>query len=126
MNKTIIKNILLFIFIFGLYGSGSLAYNEFLQAGTCPNIGGIPACYIIFTCLLIPFITHIFNWSKLVYFLFTLIALTIAVIGTLGQLLNKVQCPKTSEGIPMCYISLIIFTSLIVLKLILLKKKRVS
>lgn len=36
------------IFIFGLLGAGNLAYQEFLQVGTCPKLGVIPACYIIF------------------------------------------------------------------------------
>jgi len=111
------------IFILGLLGAGNLAFNEFLQEGTCPKLGFVPACYIIFSCLIIPFGTHIFGKGKIIYFLFTSIALVIAAYATVGQLLGKVQCPKTDDGFPMCFISLAIFTSLVVLKSVHLKKK---
>jgi lipopolysaccharide export LptBFGC system permease protein LptF len=105
-------------------GAGNLAFHEFLQEGTCPKLEFLPACYLIFGCLVIPFISHIINKGKVIYYLFTGIALTIATYATIGQLLNFVQCPKTESGIPMCYISFIIFASLVLLKLVLSKMNR--
>jgi len=123
MTTKIINYSIYIIFIFGLYGAGNLAYDEFLQEGTCPKLGIIPACYIIFSCLLIPFFTHVFNKGKFIYFIFTSFALVIATYATFGQLFGKVQCPKTSDGIPMCYISFGIFASLVILKIFLRKKQ---
>jgi hypothetical protein len=105
-------------------GAGNLAFHEFLQEGTCPKLGFLPACYIIFSCLIIPFISHIINKVKVVYYLFTGIALAIATYATMGQLFGNVQCPKTESGIPMCYISFMIFASLVLLKLVLSKMNR--
>lgn len=122
--KTNLVNYLLYIlFIVGIYGSGKLAYHEFLKEGTCPKLVMIPACYIILACFIIPFLTLIANRGKLIYFLFTGFALTLATYATIGQLIDKVQCPKTESGIPMCYISLALFTCLFLLKIILLNKK---
>lgn len=121
MKKTINYGIYA-VFIFGILGAGNLAFTEFLHKGTCPKLGVIPACYIIFGCLLIPFVAHIFNKGKVVYFLFASFALAIATYATVGQLFGNVQCPKTGSGFPMCYISFGIFFSLVVLKIIQIRK----
>jgi len=123
MVNKIVNGLIYVLFIFGIYGAGSLALTEFYQNGTCPKIGIIPACYIILICLIIPFITHVLNKGKMLYFIFTAIALAIATYGTVGQLFGNIQCPKTESGLPMCYISFAIFTSLVVLKMRLYKKK---
>jgi hypothetical protein len=124
MKVNIIKYLISIIFILGIYGAGNLAYNEFLHEGTCPKLGIIPACYIIFICFVIPFVAHFFNKGKVIYFLFTGFALTLATYASIGQLLGNLQCPKTEGGLPMCYISFGVFTSLVWVKILLLKKKR--
>ena len=125
MSEKIINYSIYGIFIFGILGAGNLAYYEFLQAGTCPKLGFVPACYVIFSCLVIPFIVHVFNKLTIVYYLFTGIALVIATYATIGQLLGYVQCPKTDNGFPMCYVSFAIFFSLVVLKIAHLKNNKV-
>jgi len=47
MNKKRINYSIYIVFIFGLFGAGNLALNEFLQVGTCPKLGFVPAllCY---------------------------------------------------------------------------------
>ena len=110
------------IFIMGIGGASSLVYNEFTNGLICPKLIGIPACYIIMLCFLIPFISHLFNLHKLYYYIGTGLAFSIALYGSVMQLLRVVECPKTNRGLPMCFISLSIFTGLIILKLISLKK----
>ena len=121
--KRLLNICIYIVFIFGIYGAGNLVLTEFFNGGTCPKLLTIPACYIIFGCLIIPFISHIFNKGKIIYFLLTTMAFIIAIYATIGQLFNIIQCPKTEKGIPMCYVSFAIFTSLIGLKIILLRKK---
>lgn len=118
MKNKIINYSIYAVFVFGILAAGNLAYTEFLYEGTCPKLGAIPACYVILGCLLIPFVAHIFNKGKAVYFLFASFALAIATYATIGQLCGKVQCPKPESGFPMCYISFGIFFSLVWLKFI--------
>ncbi|WP_133673240.1 hypothetical protein [Maribacter caenipelagi] len=42
-------------------------------------------------------------------------ALLIVLLASVRQFIASAECPKTDLGIPMCYISLLIFTSLIIL-----------
>jgi hypothetical protein len=121
--KKVLPIILILIFVLSILGASSLVYNEFVNHSVCPKILTIPACYIIMGCFIIPLLGHLLKWNNSIYFIGTGLAFSIALYGTIMQLLEIIQCPKTSSGIPMCFISLSIFTSLILLKIILLKVK---
>lgn len=118
-----LKYVIHLIFLFGIYGAGTLAYNELIYGNICPKIINVPACYIILSCLIVPFIIHLIKENNSVYFIFTGLAWSIAIYGSIMEFLGVSKCPKTDTGIPMCYISLAIFTFLILLKIIQFKSK---
>jgi len=111
------------LFVVSIIATSQLVYTDFTVGNICPKLIGIPACYIILMCFAIPFLVHIFKGNSVYYFLGTGLAFTIAFYGTVMQVLNYVSCPKTSQNIPMCFISLGFFTTLIVLKLTINKTK---
>ncbi|CAM4102213.1 hypothetical protein [Zobellia nedashkovskayae] len=104
------------LFLIGLFGAGSLVISEFTTGDGCPKFGAVPACLIILICFILPFISHLLKKWNLIYFLFTGIAALIALVASIMQFIGNAECPKTDSGIPMCYISLLIFTSLIIFK----------
>jgi hypothetical protein len=120
------SKIIYILLIIGIISSGNLVLGEISNEGTCPKLGVIPACYLVFLCFLIPLIVHIsqgFTLSEaltkrlnIIYYLFTGFALTLATYASIGQVIGKIQCPKTDFGLPMCYISFVIFLSLVLLK----------
>lgn len=79
---------------------------------------GIPACYIILSCLILGVVSHSSNIDRknIIYYIGLGIALLIATIGTLGNVIGILECPKTETGMPMCYLSFIMFLSLLILK----------
>lgn len=106
------------ILLFGFYGAGNLSLaNYHKPGGICPKLIGVPACYIILSCLIVAGIGQLTgsNWA---YFLATGLAAGIAIAGTIGQLSGVMECPKTGGGTPMCYLSLTMFGSLILLKVV--------
>jgi hypothetical protein len=121
MLSKLINVLVALVFSFGIYGAGRLVYKEYIIKQVCPQILGIPACYIIMACLIIPLIAHIFNLRNNIYFAGTGIALTIATYGSISQLIGIADCPRTTNGMPMCYISFLIFLTLVVLKWINIK-----
>ena len=56
------------------------------------------------------------SYSDSIYFMFTGLAWIIAAYGAIMQISETIECPKTEEGIPMCYISFVMFSLLILLK----------
>ena len=119
-NKILFFSILIILLV-GLKGAGELVIEEFKTGNGCPKILQIPACLIILICFTVPLIIHIIKKLNILYFIFTGIAWSIAFTASIMQFLGNAECPKTSTGDPMCYYSLLIFSSLIILKIIELK-----
>ena len=115
LNKTLYWVISL-LFVIGIFGAGGLVLTEIRTGDGCPKLGVVPACVIILVCFILPFISHILKKWNLIYFLFTGLAAIIAIIASVLQFMGNAECPKTDTGIPMCYLSLLIFTILIILK----------
>ena len=113
--------LLLVIFVFSILATLNLVYTDFIEGNICPKIANIPACQIILVCFITPFLVHIFKWKPIYYFIGTGLAFSIALYGTIMQVLNYVSCPKTSSDVPMCFISLGIFSALITIKITLNK-----
>lgn len=115
---------------FAIYGSSTLAMNEWEIGNICPKILGIPACYIVAACFVVALIGHLLPHSKgkWIFFFFIGIVTLIASTGTIGELTGMTKCPRTDGGTPMCFISLAICLSLLGSKLALLKfsKKNMS
>ena len=117
MLKRIAYYAILGILIIGVYGAGGLVVEEFKTGEGCPKIMGIPMCLVILFCFLVPLIVHLLKKKNVLYFLFTGLAGSIALMASVMQLLGYAECPKTASGTPMCYYSLLLFSSLIVLKI---------
>lgn len=62
MSKVLHYAILLLL-LFGIYGAGRLSYRQFNAGDICPKILGVPACYVILACFIIPFFAELFALS---------------------------------------------------------------
>ena len=118
MTTKIIRLSIFVILIIGLIGAGGLVLEEFKTGDGCPKIIGIPMCLVILICIIIPFIAHLFKKWNLLYFLFTGLAGSVALVASIMQFTGNAECPKTSSGTPMCYFSLLLFSILFLLKTI--------
>ncbi len=118
MKIKIINFLLVTVFAIGILRAGNLVLRELEHPNTCPTLLGIPACYIILACFIIPFISHFYNRNNIIYFVFTGFAFIVALVASIMQFTNTGACPKTENGTPMCYYSLLLFTSLIVIKVL--------
>lgn len=106
------------VLLFGLYGAGQLSWANFQSPeGICPKLLGLPACYVILSCLLLAAGSHLLAYNP-TYWLATGFAASIAVVGTVGELSGTLSCPRTGSGTPMCFLSLAMFASLMVLKVL--------
>ncbi len=117
----LITYLIFVILIIGLLGAGSLVVEEFKTGEGCPKILGIPMCLVILICFIVPLIALLLKKWNILYFLFTGLAGSIALIASIMQFTGHAECPKTNSGTPMCYYSLLLFSSLIILKIYQLK-----
>jgi len=106
------------ILAFAVWGAANLSHTDWVQKDVCPKVLGIPACYIVVSVFLIASVMHLANVkvANYLYFAVLMIPLYLALKGTITELSGTVICPRTSGGIPMCYLSLGLCVSLIVSK----------
>ena len=123
MLKTVTYYVIVVILIIGLFGAGGLVVEEFKTGEGCPKIMHIPMCLVVLICFIIPLIAHLFKKWNVLYFLFTALAGSIALVASIMQFTGNAECPKTTSGTPMCYYSLLLFSSLIILKIYHIKNK---
>ncbi len=121
MAKQFTYYLILVILIIGINGAGGLVIEEFKTGVGCPKIMYIPMCLVILICFILPLIAHLIKKWNVVYFLFTVLAGTIALVASMMQFAGTAQCPKTASSTPMCYYSLLLFSSLTILKIYYLK-----
>jgi len=127
ISQTILSIAIIVVILVGLSGTIPLVQKDFTLGDICPKILGIPACYIILTCLIFAAVSHanFFKDKHRLYFVGVLTALSIAAFGTIGNMLGYLECPKSDSGIPMCYMSFALFFSLLVLKFIHIRSLRI-
>ena len=121
MSKKITYYSILIILIIGLFGAGGLVIEEFKTADGCPKIMQVPMCLVVLVCFIVPLIAHLLKKWNVLYFLFAGLAGSIALVASIMQYTEHAECPKTDSGTPMCYYSLLLFSSLIILKIYYLK-----
>lgn len=122
-TKKVLSIAITILLLIGIWGTGGLVWNEIQTGNGCPKIWIIPACVIVFICFLIPLIVHVLGKWDRVYFVFMGLALTIAIVASFMQFTGNGECPKLDNGTPMCYLSFLIFSTLIGLKITLLNKE---
>jgi hypothetical protein len=126
MSKKITYYSILVILIIGLFGAGGLVFEEFKTGEGCPKIMQVPMCLVVFICFVIPLVSHLLKKWNVLYFLFTGLAGSIALVASIMQFTGHAECPKTASGTPMCYYSLVLFSSLILLKIYHLKNNNLK
>ncbi|MBF8150592.1 hypothetical protein ITJ86_11835 [Winogradskyella sp. F6397] len=124
MLKQITYYSILVILIIGLFGSGALVLEEFKTGEGCPKLLHVPMCLVVFICFTIPLVAHLFKKWNVLYYVFTGLAGSIALVASIMQFTGHAECPKTASGTPMCYYSLVLFSSLILLKIYHLKTNK--
>lgn len=121
--KTLWFVLLLAINGFAIYGSFDLSMKDWTVGDVCPKILSIPACYIVFSFFVLAFVSHFLKHAnaKWIFFFAVGMVTLIATTGTVGELTGLAKCPRTSDGTPMCFISLGICISLLLSKVMLLR-----
>lgn len=107
----ILFTILTLILAFATYKSVELSISEIKAPGTCPAIGPVPACYIVLVGYSMAFIGSLLlifrkRFSLVLFLIGLSIPTLLAVVGTIGQLTGLMECPKTEDNTPMCFLSL--------------------
>ncbi|WP_010523102.1 hypothetical protein [Aquimarina agarivorans] len=128
MKKTIFYWLTTMVLILAIWGAGSLSFKDFSGVLSCPKFIGIPVCYLVFLFFILAGIGHLMSTKtgKIIFFVFIAIPGVLAFFASIAELNMAHTCPQTASGIPMCFISLGLCSTLVVFKYISLKQKNLA
>jgi hypothetical protein len=110
-----------------LGGIVPISIEHFQTGNACPNLGPVPACYVVSVSYVAMAIAVSIGWRALKWLFFVGAApvIVLALTGTSLELLGRPTCPRSESGWPLCYTSLIFGVSLLVTFLVaaLIEKK---
>ena len=124
--QRVIKVILLALLSIGLYGALSVSYLTVTDIAPCPTVVSIPACYVVTIGYFLMLLATLFNNKVTAKWLFIVGWTPVVLLALVGSMLELSQgdiCPKSSIGIPLCYVSLSFATLVAVLYWLLHKMK---
>ena len=81
----------------------------------CPEVGPIPACYLVAVCYALMAFAALINPRKLriAFVIGWAPVFALALAGSVLELMGHDTCPDAPNGVPMCFYSLALATALV-------------
>jgi len=94
--------------VFVLVRLAPVIRTEWADGSGCPNLGPVPACYLVAACYSLMGIAAIFNPVRLKIMFWTgwVPVFLLALTGTALEASGTPTCPLAANGTPMCFYSL--------------------
>lgn len=112
MKQHLVVPILLWgLLLMGLYGGISVSWDTFTEAAPCPEVTGVHVCYVILACYGLMILAQVMRASTLqniVFYSAWAIVFGVALFASVLEMSNGHTCPKSSGGLAMCYVSLLL------------------
>ncbi len=124
LKEAIARWLLVGISAIGVLGVAQISYSQFAGLSQCPQLGMIPACYIVLACYTLILIAAVCRRAmpSWVFWIGWLGVFAMAISGTVLELAGTQTCPRTASGTPTCYFSLAIAILLALLFIISFEK----
>ena len=119
--KHLIYYTIIFALLVAIYGAFDLSLKDFQGKISCPKLLGLPICYLVSLTFFLTFLSHMLESylpGEWLFFIFLAVPFTLAFGGTLTEMSGTIICPRSSGGIPLCYLSLALCSILFILKVL--------
>ena len=126
MLSRILRIVLAGFSVYVLSGIVSISITHWGSGNACPEIGPIPACYVVSVCYTAMGIASLL-WMKPLKWLFFVgvtPVILIALSGTALELIGRPTCPASDTGTPLCFYSLGVGVAMLILFIFALRLER--
>lgn len=100
---------LMILVVLGLWGALNVSFNTLTGKLPCPDVIGVPICYLVSVGYFLMLLSSLFSASKITNKLFYSgwgLVFVIALFGVISEIAIGGICPRSEHGIPLCYLSL--------------------
>lgn len=103
------------ISLFVLFRLVPVIQSEWLGQDGCPNIGPLPACYLVAVCYALMGFAALVNPRKLTiaFAIGWVPVFLLALSGSVLEVMGNDTCPHAPDGTPLCFYSLALATLLV-------------
>lgn len=109
---SVVNLLIALMLLIAIYGAFRVSRRDWIEKDVCPKLMRVPACYVVLVFFLIALVLHVMLLASVagVSALWVagaiLVPSFLALAGTLLELAGHKICPRSSNGIPMCFVSL--------------------
>ena len=100
----------------GVFGVVPIVQRQIIGAAACPTLGPVPACYLVLLGYGL-IVVSVFLAARYRLGIFAAGWLPLFILASAGsglELLGQVACPRSSTGIPACFLSLGLLSLIVV------------
>jgi hypothetical protein len=100
---------LMILVVLGLWGALNVSFNTLTGKPPCPDVNGVPICYLVSVGYFLMLLSSLFSASKITNKLFYSgwrLVFVIALFGAASEIAIGGICPRSEHEIPLCYLSL--------------------
>jgi len=117
--KVLLRLLLGCLIIIGVTGVIPVSYNTYLGLTQCPQISGIFICYIVSVGYITMLVAQIIPKNNIrlqntIFYSSWGVVFLVALIGVIFEIVQGNACPKSTTGIPLCYLSLLLTLSILI------------
>lgn len=104
----LLRIVLAILALIGIFSGGNLSLTHFHTGDTCPELGPIPACYLVFLAYVGVFVSALVtqHLARRIFLIGWAPIFGLAFIGALLHTFVQETCPVDGNGVPQCYYSL--------------------
>ncbi len=106
---------LLGLIALGWVGALRVSLDTIVDVKPCPQVVGVPACYIVLACYSMTALACVLQSRRLARVLFIagwMPAFLLAAVGTSLEITVGQTCPRSGSGVPLCFVSLALVLSI--------------
>jgi len=107
-SKVIAHWLLVGIAAVGVFGIARISMGQFTGQAQCPQLGDLPACYVVLACYTLILISAVLRSAipSWIFWIGWLGVFAMAMTGTVLEIAGMQTCPRTGGGTPTCFYSL--------------------
>jgi hypothetical protein len=116
IQQAALRGMLVLLIVVGLWGSLRLSFQTITGTAPCPGISGVPLCYVVgigYLSMLVSQIPFLGRLKSQLFYPAWAIVFLIAISGVGFEIFVGDACPRSDEGVPMCYLSLFFCSAII-------------
>jgi len=124
MKNNALNILIIVILALGTYFILQVSYLHYTEELKCTSFLIVPACYLGSIYFIFLLIFHIVKKQEVLFFIFLGAGLALSIYASIENFRGVITCVSSSLDFPLCYVVLVLFIIVMVLKFVFLNNSK--